>query len=392
MLSRRRRGFFGAALAALATVLPLSGTAAPEPIAIPVIMSMTGQAAFLGKGESASLAVIEETVNRSGGIAGRPVKFVISDDQSNPQVAVQLANTIIAAKTPVILGPGLTATCNAVAALVKEGPVELCLAPGVQPPEGSYMFANGASTFDIGLATARYVKQRGWKKIAFIFTTDASGQGGEAVMNTVFKTPENKDVTIVDVEHYGVADFNVAAQLARIKSSGAQMLYLWATGTPAATVLRRLPDMSLDVPVITSSSNATYAQMDSYKSFLPQELLIVGFPAMVAPEQLPRGQLRAAVKAYGDAFRATGVRPDFSQALIWDPALLIVNVLKRLGPSPTAAQFRDYVANLKGWVGILGIYDFRLVPQRGLDMKSSLLMTRWDPAKSTFVSIGPLGL
>ena len=61
---------------------PFGANAAAEVYNIPVVLPMTGSAAFLGKEESAALQVAETTVNKAGGISGRPIKFVIQDDQS----------------------------------------------------------------------------------------------------------------------------------------------------------------------------------------------------------------------------------------------------------------------------------------------------------------------
>jgi branched-chain amino acid transport system substrate-binding protein len=79
------------ALAAAALVLfALPGRAAEEPFDLYVITSLTGPIAFLGTEAAKGLALVQEIANKTGGIRGRPVRFVIQDDQSNPQVAVQL--------------------------------------------------------------------------------------------------------------------------------------------------------------------------------------------------------------------------------------------------------------------------------------------------------------
>src|SRR5271167_3824332 len=88
---------------------------------INVILPLTGGGAFLGKAEQQALQQYEKVVNASGGIHGKPLRFVIQDVQSSPQVAVQLANQVKASHPPVILGSALVALCNAMAPLMKEG-------------------------------------------------------------------------------------------------------------------------------------------------------------------------------------------------------------------------------------------------------------------------------
>jgi len=81
-----------ALLAALVCLAPLSARAAGEPYEINVILSLTGIAAFLGNQELTTLKALEPVENKSGGIHGRPIKFVTYDDGSNPFNTVQLAN------------------------------------------------------------------------------------------------------------------------------------------------------------------------------------------------------------------------------------------------------------------------------------------------------------
>src|SRR5580658_9715217 len=101
-------------IAALA-LIPSFAVAADPPYEINVILPMTGAAAFLGKADTNALNVIESTVNKSGGIRGRQIKFTVADDESNPALAVQLLNAVLAKKVPLVLGSTLGATCSAMA-------------------------------------------------------------------------------------------------------------------------------------------------------------------------------------------------------------------------------------------------------------------------------------
>jgi branched-chain amino acid transport system substrate-binding protein len=55
---------------------------ADEPYRFNIILSLSGSATFLGKQEQGSFEIEEKMLNKSGGINGRPVKFVYYDDQS----------------------------------------------------------------------------------------------------------------------------------------------------------------------------------------------------------------------------------------------------------------------------------------------------------------------
>jgi branched-chain amino acid transport system substrate-binding protein len=316
------------------------------------------------------------------------VRIVISDDQSNPQTGVQLANVAIAKKVNVILGPSLTAVCGAVAPLMKDGPVNFCFSPGIHPTSG-YVFSGEVSTGDLVAAGIRYFRLRGWTRLAIIIATDASGQDVDHGIDVALAAPENKTMTVVAHEHFNPTDLSVAAQMARIKAADPQVLITWGTGTPEGTLLRGVADSALDIPVFTSAANLTYAQMKAYGGFLPKQMLFPGFP-FLAPDQLSRGPVKDRVAAFLGAFKGAGVRPDNGQAIGWDPTWIVIDALRKLGPDATPPQIREYVANLRGWPGIVGTYDFRAVPQRGIDI-NQVVIVRWDAAKETWTGVSKAG-
>jgi branched-chain amino acid transport system substrate-binding protein len=105
-----------------------SASSAAEPITINAVLSLTGAAAFLGTAEDQALHALEVLVNGSGGVKGRPIAFKVADDQSNPQMAVQIVSELKAKNVPLALGPGFSQTCGAARAIVESsGPVLYCL-------------------------------------------------------------------------------------------------------------------------------------------------------------------------------------------------------------------------------------------------------------------------
>jgi branched-chain amino acid transport system substrate-binding protein len=252
-----------AAVAVLGTAFAAPARSA-EPYDINVVISETGPGAFLGQAGVQSLNAIEKLVNRSGGIHGQPIHFVIADDQTSPSVAVQLATGLIAKGVPVVLGSAVGATCFAMIPLFKNGPVNYCFAPVIHPVAPSYVFSAGASTRDLSLAGLRWARLHGIKKIAFLDATDTTGQDGETVSKANLELPEFAGLQLVANEHFNVTDINVNAQLARIKASGAELLYAQTVGTPFGTVLKNAYDSGLDVPILTNAGNINYTQMTQY--------------------------------------------------------------------------------------------------------------------------------
>ncbi|MGA2393781.1 MAG: ABC transporter substrate-binding protein [Candidatus Lustribacter sp.] len=374
----------------VAAWLPQRSVAAGDPIELNAILSLTGPGAFLGSAEQSGLLQAAEEVNKAGGIAGRQIKFNIQDDGSNAQTALTLANGIIASKAQVIFGPTLSAGCNAIAPLVRNGPLDYCFSAGMEPERGSYVFVYQVSSADSIGVDFRYYRGHGLKRIAMLTSTDSSGQVGEQAIDAALASPENKDITLVDREHYNVSDLSVAAQIARIKASGAQVMIAWGTGTPIGTVFRAIRDAGLDIPVTVSAGNDIYPEMKQFAAIMPRELISAGPPNIVL-DTLPNGQVKDAVRRYVDAFKPLGIRADISEANGWDPAQIIISGLKKLGPNATAAQLKDYVSNLHGYAGACGMYDFRTGDQRGLTASQNLIMVRWDVPKDTWVAISKFG-
>jgi branched-chain amino acid transport system substrate-binding protein len=383
---------FTAALVALLTLAaaPTGNQAAtPEPIDIPVVVSLTGVAAFVGKNEAQALQIAEKMVNAQGGINQRPLHFDISDDESSGQVALQLVNGLPAG-SPLLLGPGLTQDCNAVAPIVRDaGPAQWCLGPGINPPAGGYVFASSVSLYDSAKVILRFFHQRGLNRIALLLSTDATAQEADRVYELARNLPEFHDVDFVAREHFNLSDLSVAAQISRIKAARPQALLTYTLGAPFATLLRGLKDAGLDIPVSASSANMVYEQLEQYTGIMPKELLFATVLS-ATPDAVGKGPAHDAGNAYRAAFKAAGVRPSGMHALAWDPALIAVDAYRHLGPKLTALQFRNYVLNLHGWTGINGVYDFRDGSQRGIGANASIVAA-WDPVKHDFVTVSRRG-
>jgi branched-chain amino acid transport system substrate-binding protein len=390
-------GAGAAALLLLVAVLSASLTgwirparAADAPLEINAILSLTGQGAYLGNEELQALRVAQDLVDKTGGIKGRNITFVVADDQTSPQVAVQLANGLIAKKVPVILGLGLSVTCKAVIPLVEaNGPLTFCFTPAVDEPPKSYVYGSSVSTGDTIAIGVRYFRERNLKRIGFITATDATGQVAEAALDAALARPENKDMRVVDREHFNVGDVSLSAVIARLKAADPQAIFGTATGPPFGALLHGMRDAGLDVPLYTNNGNATLDQMAQYHDLLPTQLCASGLLGMT-PGTVGNGPIHDAQIVYAKAFKAAGIQPSAGHNLAWDATLLTVDAFKEAGANATAAQLRDYIANVHGWTGINGVYNFRNTTQRGIG-ENGLAVICWNPARKDFVPVTRAG-
>ncbi len=350
-----------------------------EPFVIPVILSVTGPAAATGATELQALQIYEKVVNRTGGIRGRNVHFDIHDDSNNPQTALQLTNAIMQTHPAVILGSMFTQTCAAMAPLMKTGPVNYCLSPGVATETGGYVFASSTTYQANTLSDLSFARDKGFKRIGVMASTDASGQESQHLVLADIALPAYKSMKLVDLENFAPTDISMAAQIAKIKAANPDFLYVFASGTPLGTILRGLHDADVNVPVLTTATNMNIAQLSGYDAFLPKELLFLGAPYQAGNIKNPG--VRDATAEFIDAYSREGMTNPSSMALYaWEPARVIVHAYRALGTTATAEQLRNYLEGLHDFAGLYGVYDFRTGDQHGVG-SVTLPVVRWDAQK-----------
>jgi branched-chain amino acid transport system substrate-binding protein len=352
-----------------------------SPVELTAILPLTGPGAQIGSSQQQGLQVLEKYVNANGGIRNRPVHFTYLDDQTNPQVSVQLFNNVVAQGAQVVIGGAFSAMCKATMPLVgPNGPVLYCLTPAVHPARGSYVFTSNIHPVDLSAATFRYFAQKGWNNIALLMSTDASA--AEVVAGVDGLLQRYPKLHVVAYERFSPSDQSVAAQISKIEAAHPQAMLIWS-GTGIPVTFHALSDAGNKMPIATSNSLMLYSAMEQFKDILPATLLFAA-PKWAAYPDIGAGPVRDALATYFAAFKAAGIKPDMGQDVAWDPGLIIVSALRTLGPDAKASQIRDYIENLHGFAGANGYYDFRVGDQRGLN-PNDVVMAQWDPQKQTWV-------
>jgi branched-chain amino acid transport system substrate-binding protein len=98
----------------------------------------------------------------------------------------------------------------------------------------------------------------------------------------------------------------------------------------------------------------------------------------------------AAIATLTNFLAAENAKPDMIEISAGDPALIVVDALRKLGLDAGAAQLRAYLNGLRHWTGINGVYDFLKYPQRGIG-ENNVVMVRSDEQRHKGIAVTKLG-
>ncbi len=142
--------------------------------------------------------------------------------------------------------------------------------------------------------------------------------------------PENKSLEIVDHEYFTLGDLSAAAQMEKIKVAKPDVLVIWATGAPAGTIFRSSQDLNIDLHRPSRRrGNLNAAFFKQYGPRLPTSVYFASVP-YYAGDALD-GATKSAVATLTNALASVGAKPDMIQISAWDPGMILVDALRKVG-------------------------------------------------------------
>ncbi|HMK48842.1 MAG TPA: ABC transporter substrate-binding protein, partial [Thermodesulfovibrionales bacterium] len=96
-------------VAMFSLVLLFANADAKEPYKIGAVFAVTGPASFLGEPEKNTALMLQEEINKAGGINGHPLEIIIEDTKSDETQAVLAAKKLLEKDNVLaIIGPSTT--------------------------------------------------------------------------------------------------------------------------------------------------------------------------------------------------------------------------------------------------------------------------------------------
>ena len=248
---------------ALGTTLLATGAAAQGTIKIGVTQPLTGAFAASGNYVAQGAKIAEEEINKAGGVLGKKIELVVEDNKSNPTEAVATAEKLINSdKVPVMMGAWSSTLTLAVMPKIEEYKVPLLVetsSSGKITTSGNpYIFRISPTSEMEARAFTPLVKKLGIKKADFLATNNDFGLGASKAFSEMAQHAGVK-IGVVETMDPKATDFS--AQLAKIKASGGDTLFVTTAVEQITLILKQANDLQLKTRIITTGGSNSPDQL-----------------------------------------------------------------------------------------------------------------------------------
>lgn len=223
---------------AVASLIGVGVASAQDTIKIGVTQPLTGAVAASGNYVANGAKIAAAELNANGGLLGKPVELVIEDNKSNPKEAVATAEKlIISDKVPVLMGAwSSTYTLAVMPKLMEYGVpmvVETSSSGKITTSGNPWIFRISPTSEMEARAFSDKVADFGIKKADFLTVNNDWGLGAAQEFS---KMLEEKGIEVGVVETMDAKATDMSAQLAKIKASGGDTLFV-TTGVEQITLV-----------------------------------------------------------------------------------------------------------------------------------------------------------
>ena len=350
---------------------------AQQPIRIGATMSLTGKQYSVqgGYGREGYL-LCEKHVNAQGGVLGRPLQFVIYDDESDEKTAARLYEKLIAEdKVDAVLGPYGTAITEAVADVPEKHRKVMVAAnaatSSIWEKGRRYLIMVLAPIDSAAAGVADTAARNGLRTVA-ILNQDALLP--KAVAKGTSEVAKNKGLEVISSASYpdGTTDFT--GILNKLKAAKPDVLVASSVRLDdLVTITRQMKEVDFNVKMLSS---LPYGLLPEYYKRLGKEAEFV-YSATFWEAALANPGNQDFVAAYEKEFRRA---PAVQSANSYAGCQIFVEAVRRAGTTDSE-KLREALLALKTRT-ILG--DFA-VDQRGFQTGQKAVTIQWQNGEKVVV-------
>jgi len=233
-------------------------TAEGAPIRIGAVLGISGRFAFVGGPQQNALVMAEEEINASGGIDGRPVEFVIYDDEVDETKTVPLFNRLVGEDEVVaVIGPSITIPALAIGPLAEREQIPniTLTSRAIWEEEGfEYVYqTTPREEIEVNSILAFISEELGASTMAVLHDDQPYGTGNLAYIE---QFAPDWGLELVGTQSIANGETNAVPQLEQLRDTEAEVLIVWVGDPAASSAAKGLDQIGWDVPMIGSSAIA----------------------------------------------------------------------------------------------------------------------------------------
>jgi branched-chain amino acid transport system substrate-binding protein len=304
-------------------------------------------------------------INKNGGIDGHLLEAVIYDTEGDPSKAVNAASKLIDSdKVIAIVGPSLTPTTLAVMPMIQKAQIPFisCAAGNkIVQPVDPWVFKTAQSDILAVAAIYAHMKSVNFKKIGLITVANAFGESGKEQLE---KQAPEFGLTVVRSETFGAKDTDMTAQLTKIRQEKPDAIICWGTNPGPAVIAKNIQQLGITIPLYQSHGVASPKFIELAGS--ASEGIILPTGKILVTDLLDDSDPQKKVLAdYTTAYEAKYDMPVSGfGGYAYDGIQILAKALAN--SNGDKEKIRQSIENLKGHVGISGIFNFSPTEHNGL--------------------------
>lgn len=353
------RHFVSLLLLALAAASATAQQPSGPPIKIGAVLSLTGPGAGLGGPERSGILLAEKRINERGGVRGRPLKVIVEDDGSKPDIAKSKAESLIhGEKVIALLGPSLTASTGAVATVTNAiGMPQLCmtgLGPAIESSYRSLFHMLPPQPLNARAMLEYIGKGLKAKKLGILHD---SGYG-QLVMSQIQALHKEYGIEIVATEKFEVGATDVSTQAAKVRAAAPDVVGVIAT---SPVPFRNARQMRITQPIVSAVGSSSYEYVKGMGEFGDG---IVFAEFIVSEDPLPHQ------KEFVELFqKERGTLPKTYDAAGWDAMHVLAQALEKAGPDAGSEALAAAIRSTP-YRGVVAQYNFAAPDMTGIGLES----------------------
>ena len=336
----------------------VSGATAQEPYKIGLSAPLTGDYGEYGNTFKRAIDLYVETLNAEGGIDGRPVEIVVSDDRSDSRETTAIAQRYVNDEAIMAVIASFASTPSMAAAPIYQrgGLVQLC--PSCSHPDytkiGDHMFRNTTTQEIEAPAIADHVvEEMGAETIMVVYRQD---DWGLSASSNFIARAEELGAEIVASESFLETERDFRPLITQLQSLEPDVLHVAMFFTEASILSQQLAAAGIETPVVTSTS-----------MFNPQYIVLGGeaVEGHIIPATFFTGNPAENVQAFVTEYESRyDVPADSFAAIAYDSVGILASAMQHVvdnGGEIDRASIQEAMFAMEPYEGVSGVAAFNEV-------------------------------